>query len=139
MKTIIDKQSIIRDKYYIDIDISFETIDGEIQLIENTEAVIQNIIFVLLTDKGSIDFEPPDFGCNLTEILFENYKTINFSKYVDDIKLTLRKYVTNADIKDVKFIVNKNDRSVQVEVYFSTVVLPEVVNRIIIDTRRRLI
>lgn len=127
------------DKYYIDIDIKFETIDGEVQLVTNTEAVIQNIVFVLLTEKGSIDFEPPDFGCSLTEIIFENYKTIDFSKYADDIKLTLNKYVYNAHIRDVQFIVNKAQRAIQLEVYFTTDILPEVVNKIIVDTRRRLL
>jgi len=124
---------------YLDLDISMETINNEPQLIQNNEVIVQSLVCLLLTEPGEIEYVP-DYGTVITELLSLN-KNDKISLELIKMKLmiALNEYEPRAIIKDIQFDFEVDQRALIVKIYFSTVDLPEAVNELIVDLRRRLI
>ena len=125
--------------FYIDLDISLETINDEPQLIYNNEAIVQSLVCLLLTEPGEIEYDP-ECGTEITSLLSMNPSdTINLELIKMKTIIVLGDYEPRAKIKDMRFEFDADNRTLTVLIFFSTVELPEAVNKLIINLRRRLI
>ena len=125
--------------FYLDLDISMETINDELQLIYNNEAIVQSLVNLLLTEPGEIENDP-ECGTEIISLLSLNPSDLVSLELIKfkTIKI-LEIYEPRVTIKDLVFDFEKNERILNIKIYFSTVDVPQVVNELIVDLRRRLI
>ena len=69
--------------------------------ISTDEEVRANLIHLLLTRKGSRYFLP-DFGSRLYEYIFDLNDSITYAHIEDEIRDSVRKYIPNLEINEIK-------------------------------------
>ena len=117
--------SLVSERYsdlYNNLNINFGTKD--LARITNEESIINSLKNIILTKKGERVFQP-DFGCNISGLLFEN-----FSKITNDaIETEIRTAVENFEprVKNIKVTVveSLDNHSIELQLYFTTINNPE--------------
>ena len=94
-------------KSFKDISMSFKfnPLSGDLIALKNENAIARAVRNIVLTSPGEKLFDP-DFGSNISEILFENVDEITAVSIQDEIKNCLNNYEPRVDLTDV--IVNPN-------------------------------
>lgn len=93
------------DYKYIDIDYKLSTINQDLRLAYESEAINNSIRNILTTQKGTLPGNP-EFGTNLEDALFEVIDDITLS-FIEDIIITeLSKQEPRIIIKQILFKVD---------------------------------
>lgn len=109
------------DYKYIDIDYKLQTVNKDLRLAYESEAINNSIRNILTTPKGSLPGNP-EFGTNLEEALFEIIDEITLS-FIEDIIITeLTKQEPRIIVKAIKFNVNIDEGQIL------TTILYEIIN-----------
>lgn len=109
------------DYKYIDIDYKLQTVNKDLRLAYESEAINNSIRNILTTPKGSLPGNP-EFGTNLEEALFEIIDEITLS-FIEDIIITeLTKQEPRIIVKAIKFNVNTDEGQIL------TTILYEIIN-----------
>ena len=67
----------------------------------SAEEIRSNLIHLLLTRKGSRYFLP-DFGSRLYEYIFDLNDSVTYAHIEDEIRDSVRKYIPNLEINEIK-------------------------------------
>lgn len=90
---------------YTDLDYQLNTVNKDIRLAEDVEAINNSIRNILLTNKNTVPGNPA-FGCNIEELLFEELDEITFALIEDVIINELETWETRIIIREVTFNTN---------------------------------
>lgn len=100
--------------YYTDIPNSFSknSITNDLSVVTNVRAVNQSLINIIKTKKGTKPFEP-EFGCDITNSLFENMNDLSAYQVESSIREAIENYeprvVLSSDSIDVLAIYDENE------------------------------
>ena len=89
-------------KYCLDFPFRQSKIGDYVKMtISTDEEVRANLIHLLLTRKGSRYFLP-DFGSRLYEYIFDLNDSVTYAHIEDEIRDSVRKYIPNLEINEIK-------------------------------------
>lgn len=119
-----DKYSVTQVKseaysdFYTNIDKNYGTKD--LARLTNEDAVIRSLKNIILTKKGERPFFP-EFGCNITGLLFENFTSFTQKTLEAEIRTAVENFEPR--IKTIKVVVNdQSDRNaVTLDLYFTLI------------------
>ena len=105
-----------------DISMSFQSnpLNNDLIAIKNVNAITRSIRNIVLTTPGEKFFDP-DFGSNVTRLLFENVDDITASQIQEEIEFSINNYEPRVKLLDVKVIADNDNAS------FDTIITYEVI------------
>lgn len=103
--------------------------DNDVQKIRGARAVKMSLLGIILTKKGTRAFDP-EFGCDIDGQLFENMSPLIADTIERNIKLAIRDYEPRIDKLRVNVIALHDSNAIIVEVIFSIVDNPDVLEQI---------
>lgn len=108
--------------FYRDIDINFTpNWNRDISSKDNARAVMQAVVNIVTTKKGSMPFDP-DYGTTIGSEMFENITPFLLSTIETDIKDAIIKYEPRVEDIEVSLTPITNDlHTIEVRIVFKTV------------------
>ena len=105
-----------------DISMSFQSnpLNNDLIAIKNVNAITRSIRNIVLTTPGEKFFDP-DFGSNVSRLLFENVDDITASQIQEEIEFTISNYEPRVKLLDVQVIADNDNAS------FDTIITYEVI------------
>ena len=105
-----------------DLSMTFQSnpLNGDLIAIKNINAITRSIRNIVLTTPGEKFFDP-DFGSNVTRLLFENVDDITASQIQEEIEFSINNYEPRVKLLDVKVIADNDNAS------FDTIITYEVI------------
>lgn len=123
------------DNMYSDLDPDLRMAwDKDIARTVGARAVKNSILGIITTRKGSRPFNP-DFGCSLSDELFENMTPLTADTIQRNIVSAIQTYEPRVERLRVEVLALYDDNAVVVTVMFSIVDDPDVLERIKIKLR----
>ncbi|HFG0932015.1 TPA: GPW/gp25 family protein [Klebsiella pneumoniae] len=108
--------------------------DKDVARTVGARAVKNSILGIITTRKGSRPFNP-DFGCSLSDELFENMTPLTADTIQRNIVSAIQTYEPRVERLRVEVLALYDDNAVVVTVMFSIVDDPDVLERIKIKLR----
>lgn len=120
--TVTSLRSERYSDFYNNLNKNFGTKD--LARLTNEESIIRSLKNIILTQKGERPFQP-DFGCNISGLLFEN-----FSKFITDaIETEIRTAVENFEprVRTIKVtaLESQDNHSIELQLFFTTINNPD--------------
>ena len=105
-----------------DLSMTFQSnpLNGDLIAIKNVNAITRSIRNIVLTTPGEKFFDP-DFGSNVSRLLFENVDDITASQIQEEIEFSINNYEPRVKLLDVKVIADNDNAS------FDTIITYEVI------------
>ena len=105
-----------------DLSMTFQSnpLNGDLIAIKNVNAITRSIRNIVLTIPGEKFFDP-DFGSNVSNLLFENVDDITASQIQEEIEFSINNYEPRVKLLDVQVIADNDNAS------FDTIITYEVV------------
>ena len=105
-----------------DISMTFQSnpLNNDLIAIKNVNAITRSIRNIVLTTPGEKFFDP-DFGSNVSRLLFENVDDITASQIQEEIEFSINNYEPRVKLLDVKVIADNDNAS------FDTIITYEVI------------
>ena len=105
-----------------DLSMTFQSnpLNGDLIAIKNVNAITRSIRNIVLTTPGEKFFDP-DFGSNVTKLLFENVDDITASQIQEEIEFSISNYEPRVKLIDVQVIADNDNAS------FDTIITYEVI------------
>ena len=105
-----------------DISMSFQSnpLNNDLIAIKNVNAITRSIRNIVLTTPGEKFFDP-DFGSNVSNLLFENVDDITASHIQEEIEFSINNYEPRVKLLDVQVIADNDNAS------FDTIITYEVI------------
>ena len=105
-----------------DISMTFQAnpLNDDLIAIKNENAIarsVKNIVFTLPGEK----FFNPNFGSQISKVLFENIDDITASVIVDEIKESIRNYEPRVELLDVQAFPNFDNNQFDVTIIYEIV------------------
>ncbi|AUO78846.1 baseplate wedge subunit [Klebsiella phage PhiKpNIH-6] len=123
------------DNMYSDLDPDLRMAwDKDVARTVGARAVKNSILGIITTRKGSRPFNP-DFGCSLSDELFENMTPLTADTIQRNIVSAIQTYEPRVERLRVEVLALYDDNAVVVTVMFSIVDDPDVLERIKIKLR----
>ena len=105
-----------------DISMSFQSnpLNNDLIAIKNVNAIARSVRNIILTTPGEKFFDP-DFGSNVSKLLFENVDDITASQIQEEIEFSINNYEPRVKLTNVEVIADNDNAS------FDTIITYEVV------------
>lgn len=103
--------------------------DKDVQKSSGFRAVKNSILGIILTKKGSRPFDP-EFGCDLSDQIFENMSPLVIDTVEKNILTGIRNYEPRVNRLKVNVTPLYDSNSIIVEIFFSIVDNPDVLEQI---------
>ena len=105
-----------------DISMSFQSnpLNNDLIAIKNVNAITRSIRNIVLTTPGEKFFDP-DFGSNVSRLLFENVDDITASQIQEEIEFSINNYEPRVKLINVEVIADNDNAS------FDTIITYEVI------------
>ena len=105
-----------------DISMSFQSnpLNNDLIAIKNVNAITRSIRNIVLTTPGEKFFDP-DFGSNVSRLLFENVDDITASQIQEEIEFSINNYEPRVKLIDIKVNADNDNAS------FDTIITYEVI------------
>ena len=105
-----------------DLSMTFQSnpLNGDLIAIKNVNAITRSIRNIVLTTPGEKFFDP-DFGSNVSRLLFENVDDITASQIQEEIEFSINNYEPRVKLLNVKVIADNDNAS------FDTIITYEVI------------
>ena len=105
-----------------DISMTFQSnpLNNDLIAIKNVNAITRSIRNIVLTTPGEKFFDP-DFGSNVTRLLFENVDDITASQIQEEIEFSINNYEPRVKLINVEVIADNDNAS------FDTIITYEVI------------
>jgi phage baseplate assembly protein W len=117
--------SLVSERYsdfYNNLNINFGTKD--LARITNEESIINSLKNIILTKKGERVFQP-DFGCNISGLLFENFSKITNDAIETEIRTAVENFEPRVKTIKVTVVESLDNHSIELQLYFTTINNPE--------------
>ncbi|QPB08835.1 baseplate wedge protein [Klebsiella phage Metamorpho] len=123
------------DKLYSDLDPEMRLAwDFDVSKTVGSRAVKNSLLGIITTRKGSRPFDP-EFGCDITNELFENMTPLTADTIAKNIKSAVRNYEPRINRLAVDVLPLYDDNAIIVTVQFSIVDDPDTLERIRIQMK----
>ena len=105
-----------------DISMSFQSnpLNNDLIALKNVNAIARSVRNIILTTPGEKFFDP-DFGSNVSKLLFENVDDITASQIQEEIEFSINNYEPRVKLLDIKVIADNDNAS------FDTIITYEVI------------
>ena len=105
-----------------DLSMTFQSnpLNVDLIAIKNVNAITRSIRNIVLTIPGEKFFDP-DFGSNVSNLLFENVDDITASQIQEEIEFSINNYEPRVKLLDVQVIADNDNAS------FDTIITYEVI------------
>ena len=105
-----------------DLSMTFQSnpLNGDLIAIKNVNAITRSIRNIVLTIPGEKFFDP-DFGSNVSNLLFENVDDITASQIQEEIEFSINNYEPRVKLINVEVIADNDNAS------FDTIITYEVI------------
>ena len=105
-----------------DISMTFQSnpLNNDLIAIKNVNAITRSIRNIVLTTPGEKFFDP-DFGSNVSKLLFENIDDITASQIQEEIEFSINNYEPRVKLINVEVIADNDNAS------FDTIITYEVI------------
>ena len=105
-----------------DISMTFQSnpLNNDLIAIKNVNAITRSIRNIVLTTPGEKFFDP-DFGSNVSRLLFENVDDITASQIQEEIEFSINNYEPRVKLINVEVIADNDNAS------FDTIITYEVI------------
>ena len=105
-----------------DLSMTFQSnqLNGDLIAIKNVNAIARSVRNIILTTPGEKFFDP-DFGSNVSNLLFENVDDITASQIQEEIEFSINNYEPRVKLLNVKVIADNDNAS------FDTIITYEVI------------
>ena len=105
-----------------DISMSFgaNPLTNDLIAIKNANAISRSVRNIILTLPGEKPFQP-NFGSNVSAILFENMDYISSNLIVDEIKTSLDNYEPRIELLSVDVVPNFDNNSYDVTIVYDII------------------
>ena len=119
---IINSRSERYSDFYTNLDKNFGTKD--LARLTDDDSVIQSIKNIIFTKKGERPFFP-QFGCNVSSLLFENYNEFTFEAIKTEIRTAIENFEPRAKVDKIVIQESEQEHGVSAFIYFNTINTPE--------------
>jgi phage baseplate assembly protein W len=112
-----------RERKYSDLDLAFDartTTDGDLYKKTDAAAVKQAVKNLLLTNRFEKPYRP-DYGANLSSLLFELANEDVGEEIIEAVKGAIQRYEPRAKILDIKVTANLNSNAIAVTIQFRVI------------------
>jgi phage baseplate assembly protein W len=112
-----------RERKYSDLDLAFDartTTDGDLYKKTDAAAVKQAVKNLLLTNRFEKPYRP-DYGANLSSLLFELANEDVGEEIIEAVKGAIQRYEPRAKILDIKVTANLNTNAIAVTIQFRVI------------------
>ena len=112
-----------RERKYSDLDLVFDartTTDGDLYRKTDAAAVKQAVKNLLLTNRFEKPYRP-DYGANLSSLLFELANEDVGEEIIEAVKGAIQRYEPRAKILDIKVTANLNTNAIAVTIQFRVI------------------
>jgi len=112
-----------RERKYSDLDLAFDartTTDGDLYKKTDAAAVKQAVKNLLLTNRFEKPYRP-DYGANLSSLLFELANEDVGEEIIEAVKSAIQRYEPRAKILDIKVTANLNTNAIAVTIQFRVI------------------
>ena len=105
-----------------DISMSFQSnpLNNDLIAMKNVNAITRSIRNIILTTPGEKFFDP-DFGSNVSKLLFENVDDITASQIQEEIEFSINNYEPRVKLINVEVLADNDNAS------FDTIITYEVI------------
>ena len=105
-----------------DISMTFQSnpLNNDLIAIKNVNAISRSVRNIILTTPGEKFFDP-DFGSNVSKLLFENVDDITASQIQEEIEFSINNYEPRVKLINVEVIADNDNAS------FDTIITYEVI------------
>ena len=105
-----------------DISMSFQSnpLNNDLIALKNVNAIARSVRNIILTTPGEKFFDP-DFGSNVSKLLFENVDDITASQIQEEIEFSINNYEPRVRLINVEVIADYDNAS------FDTIITYEVI------------
>ena len=105
-----------------DISMSFQSnpLNNDLIALKNVNAIARSVRNIILTTPGEKFFDP-DFGSNVSKLLFENVDDITASQIQEEIEFSINNYEPRVKLINVEVIADNDNAS------FDTIITYEVI------------
>ena len=105
-----------------DVSMTFQRnpLNNDIIALKNANAIarsVRNIVFTLPGEK----FFDPEFGCSISQQLFENIDDISAAEIVNEIKESITNWEPRVDLIDVEVFPNYDNNAFDVNIVYEVV------------------
>jgi phage baseplate assembly protein W len=117
--------SLVLERYsdlYNNLNKNFGTRD--LARLTNEESTINSLKNIILTKKGERVFQP-DFGCNISGLLFENFSKITNDAIETEIRTAVENFEPRVKTIKVTVVESPDNHSIELQLYFTTINNPE--------------
>lgn len=121
-----------RERKYSDLDLAFDArtaTDGDLYKKTDAAAVKQAVKNLLLTNRFEKPYRP-DYGANLSSLLFELADENVGEEIIELVKNAIQRYEPRAKLEDIKVTANLNTNAIAVTIQF------RVINTNVVDVLR---
>ena len=112
-----------RERKYSDLDLAFDartTTDGDLYKKTDAAAVKQAVKNLLLTNRFEKPYRP-DYGANLSSLLFELANEDVGEEIIEAVKNSIQRYEPRAKLEDIKVTANLNTNAIAVTIQFRVI------------------
>jgi phage baseplate assembly protein W len=112
-----------RERKYSDLDLAFDArtaTDGDLYKKTDAAAVKQAVKNLLLTNRFEKPYRP-DYGANLSSLLFELANEDVGEEIIEAVKGAIQRYEPRAKILDIKVTANLNTNAIAVTIQFRVI------------------
>lgn len=110
--------------FYNNMDKNFGTKD--LARLTNEDAIIRSLKNIIFTRRGERPFQP-EFGCNLTNMLFENFNQFTAETIQTEVKTAVENFEPRVKTINVFIRESQDMHTFEVYLYFTTINNPETV------------
>lgn len=116
----------LRSERYSDFYNSFSKNFGtkDLARLTNEDSIINSLKNIILTRKGERPFFP-EFGCNISGLLFENFSKFTTDAIETEIKTAVENFEPRIKTINVKAIEFPDNHSIELQLFFTTINNPE--------------
>lgn len=108
--------------FYSNLNKNFGT--GDLARITNEDAIFSSLRNIVLTRKGERPFFP-EFGCNITSLLFENYTQFTQRTAETEVRTAIENFEPRVTLIRLQVNGRPDDNTVDVSLYFTIINRPE--------------
>lgn len=108
--------------FYNNLNKNFGTKD--LARITNEDSIINSLKNIIRTRKGERPFFP-EFGCNISGLLFENFSQFTNDSIETEIKTAVENFEPRIKTIRVKVVESQDNHTVDLQMFFTTINNPE--------------
>ena len=105
-----------------DLSMTFKSnpLNSDLIGLKNANAIARSVRNIVMTSPGEKFFQP-DFGSQVSKLLFENIDDITASQIQEEIEFSITNYEPRVSLKNVKVVPNYDDGSFDAIIAYSII------------------